>query len=329
MDWQMFCTATRHYGIILLDEDGRVVAWNEGARLLNGYSEDEILGEHFSRLYTPEASAIGHPDRELAHAAAVGQYEEEGWQVRKDGTRFWAHVVITAIHDENHVLRGFGEIICDITGRKQADEQSANVINLLEYTARTDYLTGLGNRRSLDELLSVAIAKARRRRRSFSLAMIDFDNFKRYNDEFGHQSGDAYLKLATARWRKALRPGDVITRYGGEEFVLLLPDTRLAAAACPLERLRAVTPAPLTCSIGAAEWDGSERADCLIGRADQALYRAKSEGRDRLVLAPAASVKGATPIATAAGPVRRESPASGAYEVATAGEAQQLQASSR
>jgi diguanylate cyclase (GGDEF)-like protein/PAS domain S-box-containing protein len=284
--WWSFCGNLRQYAIVLLDEDGNVVAWNEGARLLKGYDAEEIVGEHFSRFYPPEATAVGHPERELVVAAAVGHYEEEGWRVRKDGTRFWAHVVINAIFDDNRVLCGFGKIVKDITDQKQAAEQAANVMKLLEYTARTDYLTGLDNRRSLDKLLATATSTARRHERPLCLAMIDFDKFKSFNDEFGHQAGDAYLKAATARWREALRPQDVIARYGGEEFVVLLPDSTLAEATTALERLRAITPPPLTCSIGLAEWDMAETQNSLLGRADHSVYQAKATGRDRLVVSP-------------------------------------------
>jgi diguanylate cyclase (GGDEF)-like protein len=159
-------------------------------------------------------------------------------------------------------------------------------MNLLEYTARTDYLTGIGNRRSLDKVLAAAMSSAARRQRPFSLAMIDLDWFKRYNDDFGHQKGDLYLRDAAAKWRGVLRPEDSISRYGGEEFVVLLADTAREGAMSCLERLRLATPAPLTCSIGVAQWNGSESGGALIDRADQAVYQAKAGGRNRLVFNP-------------------------------------------
>jgi diguanylate cyclase (GGDEF)-like protein/PAS domain S-box-containing protein len=277
----------KEFSLILLDEDGVVAAWNEGARLLKGYEAQEIIGEHFSRFYTPEDQVLGHPERELAVAAAVGHYEEEGWRVRKDGTRFWAHVAINSIRDYDGVLRGFGKITKDFTDQKQSSEQSANVMKLLEYTARTDYVTGLDNRRSLDGMLTRAISAARRHRLPLCLAMVDFDLFKSFNDEFGHQAGDAYLKRAATAWRDALRPKDMIARYGGEEFVILLAETALAEAEVVLERLRSLTPPPLTCSVGLAEWDTEETQYRLIGRADKAVYEAKAAGRDRLVVSSA------------------------------------------
>lgn len=291
-----FCLELKEFALILLDENGNIVAWNKGAHLMKGYSAEEIIGQHFSQLYLPEAKAVGHPERELAVAAEVGHYEEQGWRMRKDGTRFWAHVAIRALYDEDHVLSGFGKVTNDYTSQKQLAEQSANVIRLLEFMSTTDYLTGLHNRRSLDQHLARELSGARRHGRSVSVGMADFDLFKAYNDEFGHQAGDAYLKLGASRWREALRPEDVLARYGGDEFVVILPDTSLEDAATPLERLRAATPGPLTCSVGVAEWDGLETQQQLIDRADQALYQAKAAGRDRQHLSPRPTSSPAAPL---------------------------------
>jgi len=289
--WRRLIGNMKAYAIVLLDEEGNVAAWNEGARALKLYSPDEIIGTHFSVFYTPEARAAGHPERELAAAASVGRYEEEGWRVRRDGTRFWAQVIITPIYDDNDRLCGFGKVLSDLTKQKQQLEQAANIMKLLEDTARTDYLTGVHNRRSLDHVLGAMISGTRRHGGTLSLAMIDLDRFKAYNDEFGHQAGDTYLRQAASKWRDALRQEDFLARYGGEEFVVLLPSTALDGAIACLEHLRAATPAPLTCSVGLAQWDGVESPSGLIGRADQAMYSAKTTGRDRLVAATARSAE--------------------------------------
>jgi diguanylate cyclase len=117
------------------------------------------------------------------------------------------------------------------------------------------------------------------------LAVADLDHFKRFNDEFGHQAGDRLLKSATAAWSAQLRAVDQLARYGGEEFIALLPRATAELATGVLERLRAVTPAGQTFSAGVATWDGNETSEELIGRADQALYQAKDDGRDRIVVA--------------------------------------------
>jgi diguanylate cyclase (GGDEF)-like protein len=116
------------------------------------------------------------------------------------------------------------------------------------------------------------------------VAMIDLDNFKSYNDRHGHQAGDLVLKEAASAWRAQVRSTDLLVRYGGEEFALLLPACGLEDAVRIIERLRTVTP-QVTCSIGVSAWDFNETPAELIERADQALYVAKAEGRNRYVTA--------------------------------------------
>jgi len=110
------------YAIYMLDPQGYVNSWNAGAQRFKGYIEKEILQQHFSRFYTPEDRANGMPAQALAHALKAGRYESEGWRVRKDGGRFWAHVVIDPIHDETGRLLGFAKITRDVTERKKAED---------------------------------------------------------------------------------------------------------------------------------------------------------------------------------------------------------------
>lgn len=114
--------AVKDYAIFMLDPHGRVSTWNAGAERIKGYKSDEILGEHFSRFYTQEDIELGKPDSELKVAAFEGRLEDEGWRVRKDGSRFWANVVITAIRDKNGELLGFSKVTRDFTERKNAEE---------------------------------------------------------------------------------------------------------------------------------------------------------------------------------------------------------------
>ena len=106
----------------MLDPTGHIVTWNEGAQLIKGYSESEILGSHFSRFYPDDAVRRGWPDYELEQAAAKGRFEDESWRIRKDGSRFWANVVITALRDENGTLVGFAKVTRDLTERRQHEE---------------------------------------------------------------------------------------------------------------------------------------------------------------------------------------------------------------
>jgi PAS domain S-box-containing protein len=111
------------YAIILLDREGRVTAWNPAAERLKGYRSDEIMGKHFSIFYPPEDVKAGKTERELQVASSEGRFEDEGWRVRKDGSRFWANVVLTALRDEQGTLRGFGKVTRDLSDRKKAEEQ--------------------------------------------------------------------------------------------------------------------------------------------------------------------------------------------------------------
>ncbi|HEY1589339.1 MAG TPA: PAS domain S-box protein, partial [Rhodanobacter sp.] len=111
------------YALYMLDPNGLVVNWNPGAERLKGYTSREILGEHFSRFYTDEDRQNGQPDQVMAHAVAAGTYEGEGWRVRKDGSRFWASVVLHAIRDAHGTLLGFAKVTRDLTERRAAEEQ--------------------------------------------------------------------------------------------------------------------------------------------------------------------------------------------------------------
>src|SRR6185312_8056645 len=97
--FRLLVDAVKDYAIFMLDPQGHVLTWNAGARLIKGYEASEIIGKHFSVFYPPEALARGLPEEELRVASATGRFEDEGWRVRKDGTRFWANVVVTAMRD--------------------------------------------------------------------------------------------------------------------------------------------------------------------------------------------------------------------------------------
>jgi PAS domain S-box-containing protein len=120
--YRLLVDAITDYAIYMLDTGGHVSSWNAGANRFKGYTEEEILGEHFSRFYTPEDREAGVPEKALSTAASVGRFEAEGWRVRKDGERFWAHVIIDAIRDPQGQLLGFAKITRDLTERKHAEQ---------------------------------------------------------------------------------------------------------------------------------------------------------------------------------------------------------------
>jgi PAS domain S-box-containing protein len=115
--------SVKDYGIFMLDPDGRVATWNEGARRIKGYEAEDIIGQHFSVFYPEPARSAGFPDYELEVASAVGRFEDEGWRVRKDGSQFWANVVITALRDDTGTLVGFAKVTRDLTERRFAQQR--------------------------------------------------------------------------------------------------------------------------------------------------------------------------------------------------------------
>jgi len=161
---------------------------------------------------------------------------------------------------------------------RQVQTQAAK----LETLSDTDELTGAPNRRVWFRQIPYELARAKRAGRPLSLAIIDIDHFKTYNDTYGHQEGDRLLKRAVSNWQDQLRAGDLLVRFGGDEFIALLPDCGPENAALAMERLKAAMPFNQTCSAGAACLTRDETEDDLLARADKALYEAKkSRGKPR------------------------------------------------
>ena len=119
---RLLVESVQDYAIFALDPDGYILSWNAGAERFKGYTADEIVGKHFSIFYPPNKVAERFPQYELKEAARVGRFEDEGWRIRKDGTRFWANVVITALRDESEQLLGFAKVTRDLTERRKAEE---------------------------------------------------------------------------------------------------------------------------------------------------------------------------------------------------------------
>jgi len=156
----------------------------------------------------------------------------------------------------------------------------------LDRLVHSDPLTGVANRRAWEDGLPTMLENARAAGQPFAVAMLDLDHFKRYNDTRGHQAGDELLVQVAASWSAQLRPGDLLARVGGEEFALALPGCDVPAARGLADRLRLAMPDGQTCSIGIAAWRVGEQDVALVARADRALYDAKADGRDRIVVAP-------------------------------------------
>jgi PAS domain S-box-containing protein len=128
--FRLLIEAVDEYAMFMLDADGIVRTWNKGARRIKGYTADEIVGRHFSVFYRPDDVAAKKPQRELDIAAEAGVYREEGWRVRKDGSQFWANVVLTAVHGDDGQLLGFAKVTRDDTDRVAAAERNRQLDQL-------------------------------------------------------------------------------------------------------------------------------------------------------------------------------------------------------
>jgi diguanylate cyclase (GGDEF)-like protein/PAS domain S-box-containing protein len=459
-NFQMIADQARDYAIVLLDPRGRVTSWNKGAERIKGYREDEILGTSFTQFFPPDDVTSGKPEDILLLARSHGQYQEEGWRVRKDGSRFWADVTITALRAPNGALRGYSKLTYDATERRaneialqereehfkrlsklgeflhscrtveeayhvmqpvlhelfpsasggclilsssqpvletlgvwgerlrsdesfapencwalrlgrihpsggstgvlcphfhkqglgrsnlciplnaQGDTIGVLVLSALDAGAEFEWtdtrqamagavaqqfalalanlrlrdtllrqsirdpLTGLHNRRYLEEAFERELHRAVRRDRPLAVLMVDIDHFKKFNDEFGHAAGDMILREVGAVLRSGTRAEDVTCRQGGDEFVLLLTDSTREGALMRgrhiLDEIRRLEVreegnllGALTVSIGVATFpENGSTPEELIAAADQALYDAKDAGRDRIAIASVTATAG-------------------------------------
>ena len=177
------------------------------------------------------------------------------------------------------------------------ENDHAKSMLMLHQAARVDGLTGAVNRRGWDEHINQVLNLARRPELSVAVAILDFDDFKDFNDSWGHQRGDQLLQRSVSAWRTALREEDILARFGGDEFSLILPGADLHGAIAVLERVVQLTPEGQTCSVGVATWDGGETSAELIARVDDALYEGKKHKRAderRIYVARSALADGAS-----------------------------------
>jgi hypothetical protein len=153
--FRLLVDAVADYAIFALDARGHVLTWNEGARRLKGYEPHEIIGRHFSTFYPPEDKASGKPDGELLLADAEGRWEDEGWRLRKDGTRFWANVVITALRDPSGRLVGFAKVTRDLTERRAAEMERVRLLSR-EQAARAAAAAASQAVKAREEFMAIA-----------------------------------------------------------------------------------------------------------------------------------------------------------------------------
>jgi len=246
-----------------LDEESATAhVWRTGQPLFASVAEDS---PHVSRDVLRESGAtsllwqpVGLDGRVIAILAL-------GWRDRLESVSGTERAAVEALAAETAMAL-----------------HSERMRQQLELTVVTDQLTGLLNRRGWDEQTLALVRQSRRSREPFTIALVDLDHFKAYNDTHGHVVADEALVAFGRQARRSLRVVDVVARWGGEEFAVALRDTDRVQAAATLERLRTSMPAGLTCSIGYAEVRPDESVGDALSRADAALYRAKANGRNRL-----------------------------------------------
>lgn len=215
-----------------------------------------------------------------------------------EGKRDLAPLPVTRQDEVGDLVLGFNHLVAKLHEKEQALMQT---MQKLDQLAGTDTLTGAWNRRHFDEVVDRELDRSRRYGHALALIVLDLDRFKEINDRYGHVEGDRVLQEVASCMREALRKPDSLTRWGGEEFIVLMPDTGIASAAILAERLRSNIAArhiegigTVTASIGVAELGTSEQRNAWLARADAALYRAKQAGRNRVELADAAQGAGLT-----------------------------------
>jgi diguanylate cyclase (GGDEF)-like protein/PAS domain S-box-containing protein len=266
-----------------------VQAWNPGVRQVTGFDADATVGRACDLFFPSREGLRLRMEERLEEADLSGWSLEEGWLQRAGGEPFWGSSLIAPLHapdTQPGEERAYSMILRDISDRREANEA-------LRRSVFCDHLTGLANRRAFFETAEVELQRCAQLGRPVSLLMFDADHFKAVNDRFGHAAGDAVLRHLAAGMCASFRADDLIARFGGEEFVVLMPRTTAAEAQAVAQRFCkglsanpvTVDGVPIRCTVsgGVASMDGPPaNLDTLLRNADAAMYVAKARGRDRV-----------------------------------------------
>lgn len=285
--------------IVLLDTQGRVIRASRGfERILDvgpGTAPDALnmrgllVLPHFDDLVALPAVTPSTPVFE--GILTLGGLEKPNRSIQGAVYRAGDQLLLVGEHDIGELERVSATVLQLNEELAEAEREVVRKNRLLEQLSRTDHLTGVANRRELEQRLQLECERCQRHGYPLSAIMGDIDFFKQVNDSYGHASGDRVLKRFAELLQTHSRQYDVVARLGGEEFVVLLPETPLATAVEVAERMRAALakttipplPQPITASFGVAELVSNESPETLLYRTDQALYEAKISGRNRVV----------------------------------------------
>jgi diguanylate cyclase (GGDEF)-like protein/PAS domain S-box-containing protein len=279
--------------LVTIDDGGRITDVNQAAVDVTGLRREELAGTDYASYFTDPARAREGHER----AFSGGVVTDYSLTIRhRDGHLTDVFCNATVYRGEAGEVLGVLSASRDVTEHTRAEQELNRLHKLLEEQAVRDPLTGLFNRRYLDETIGRELSEADRRNYPVSFIMIDIDRFKELNDTHGHRAGDLMLQAVSHELQERSRGGDIACRYGGEEFLLIMPRASAEIAAERTEQWRQVVEAlrvhygtadlRVTISAGVAEYPADGRGgDAVISRADAALYVAKAEGRNRVSVA--------------------------------------------
>lgn len=260
------------------DLQGNITKISEALSRLSGFNKAEIVGKNHRVFKHPETPAELF-EKMWETISKGSKFQAELKNRKKDGSYYWCEITIVPILDKNGDIEGYNAIRHDITDKKLAQQLSI-----------TDPLTQVYNRLHLDNIFQTETKRAKRYGISYSIILLDVDHFKAINDKYGHNDGDEVLVKLVKVLQKNLRETDVLGRWGGEEFLMILPQTVLEEAFITAEKLKQKIEScsfcvgeSITCSFGVSEFLQEDKdCDNVIKRADDALYRAKELGRNRI-----------------------------------------------
>ncbi len=278
-------------GFYLLDSDMRFVVWNSGSERLLGHRTHDMLGRVWTHRALSYAEASGQPypehDSPIHHVMASGRATTTTVKIRHaDGQWIDVETQSVPLLDEQGHLQGIAEIFRDLSRPSRRPQEYRD----LRLAATRDPLTSVANRGELETQLTLLLAESTRTNwaEPFSVIFVDVDHFKRINDELGHGVGDAVLVEVARLLQHETYSGELVGRYGGEEFVVLCPGTELEQGVKRAERVRlalsrtrlAELDRPLTASFGVTQAEPGDSVESVLRRADKALYAAKHDGRN-------------------------------------------------